>query len=75
MLFQTEIWKLLAGVAIFLLGMSLLEDSLKQLTGRSFKLFLKKHTTNKLKAVGAGAAVTALLQSCSGYRQTEKTNQ
>ncbi|MGE5106411.1 MAG: Na/Pi cotransporter family protein [Sphingobacteriales bacterium] len=65
MLFQTEIWKLLAGVAIFLLGMNFLEDSLKQLAGRSFKLFLKKHTTNKLKAVGAGAAVTALLQSSS----------
>lgn len=65
MLFQTEIWKLLAGVAIFLLGMNFLEDSLKQLAGRPFKLFLKKHTANKLKAIGAGTAVTALLQSSS----------
>jgi phosphate:Na+ symporter len=65
MLFQTELWKLLAGVTFFLLGMNFLETSLKQLAGRSFKLFLKKHTTSKVKAIGGGAIVTGVLQSSS----------
>jgi len=56
-----DIWKSLAGVAIFLLGMKFLEDSLRQLAGRPFKLFLKKQTSNKLKAIGGGTIVTCLL--------------
>ena len=60
-----DIWKSLAGVAIFLLGMKFLEDSLRQLAGRPFKLFLKKQTSNKLKAITGGAIVTTLLQSSS----------
>ncbi len=60
-----DIWKLLAGVAIFLLGMFFLEEALAQLGGRSFKLFLKKHTSNRFKAILGGAVVTAVLQSSS----------
>jgi phosphate:Na+ symporter len=60
-----DIWKILAGIAIFLLGIKFLEESLQQLSGRGFKLFLKKHTSNKIKAIGSGALVTALLQSSS----------
>lgn len=60
-----DIWKILAGVAIFLLGIKFLEDSLQELAGRPFKLFLKKQTQNKLKAIGGGAVVTAVLQSSS----------
>lgn len=60
-----DIWKVLAGVAIFLLGIKFLEESLQQLAGRKFKLFLKKQTSNKLKAIGGGAIVTAVLQSSS----------
>ena len=60
-----DIWKILAGIAIFLLGMNMLEEALQQLAGRPFKLFLRKHTQHKLKAIGAGAVVTALLQSSS----------
>ena len=60
-----DIWKILAGVAIFLLGMNMLEEALQYLAGRPFKLFLRKHTQHKLKAIGAGAVVTALLQSSS----------
>lgn len=43
----------------------MLEEALQQLAGRPFKLFLRKHTQHKLKAIGAGAVVTALLQSSS----------
>lgn len=60
-----DIWKVLAGVAIFLLGVRFLEESLQLLAGRPFKLFLKKHTSNKLKGIGGGALVTAILQSSS----------
>ncbi len=60
-----EIWKVLAGVAIFLLGIRFLEESLQQLAGRQFKLFLKKQTSHKLRAIGGGAVVTAILQSSS----------
>jgi phosphate:Na+ symporter len=45
--------------------MKFMEDSLRMLGGRRFKLFLKKHTKNKVKAIGAGAVVTGLLQSSS----------
>lgn len=55
----------IAGLGIFLFAMFLLEDSLKNLAGRSFKLFLKKHTSNKLEAIGSGAVVTGVLQSSS----------
>ena len=60
-----DIWKLLAGVAIFLLGIMFMEESLQVIAGRRFKLFLKKQTQNKLKAIGGGALVTAVLQSSS----------
>jgi len=60
-----DISAMLAGIGIFLLGMNFLEDTLKNLTGRSFKLFLRRHTTNKLKAIGVGAVLTGVLQSSS----------
>lgn len=60
-----DIWKSLAGIAIFLMGMNFLESSLKKLAGRSFKLFLKKQTTNKVKAIFGSAIVTGVLQSSS----------
>jgi phosphate:Na+ symporter len=60
-----DIWRVLAGIAIFLLGIKFLEESLQQLAGRRFKLFLKRQTENKLKAIGGGAIVTGVLQSSS----------
>ena len=65
MLITPDTWKLLAGIAIFLLGMHFLEEALKRLTGRSFKLFLKKNTSGKPAAIAGGAIVTAVLQSSS----------
>lgn len=58
-------WPLLAGLGLFLFGMHMLEEALKTLAGRSFKLFLRRHTKNRIKAVLAGASVTAVLQSSS----------
>ena len=65
MLELIDIWKMLAGVAIFLLGIKFIEESLQEMAGRRFKLFLKKQTENKIKAIGGGAVVTAVLQSSS----------
>lgn len=44
MIAATDIWKMLAGIAFFLLSMNFMEDTLRHLAGRSFKLFLKKQT-------------------------------
>lgn len=60
-----DIWKMLAGVAFFLLAMNFMDNALRLLAGRRFKLFLKKQTTSNLKAIGGGAIVTGLLQSSS----------
>ncbi|MBP8033735.1 MAG: Na/Pi cotransporter family protein [Bacteroidia bacterium] len=62
---STDFWKLLAGLGMFLYGMFHLEDTMKQLEGRSFKLFLQKHTKHKLSAILSGTLVTAVLQSSS----------
>ena len=50
---------------MFLYGMFHLEDAMKQLDGRGFKLFLKKHTKNRLSAIFSGTIVTGILQSSS----------
>ncbi len=58
-------WQILAGIGIFLFGIQLLENALKNLMSRSFKLFLKKQTDNTFKAIFGGTIVTGLLQSSS----------
>jgi phosphate:Na+ symporter len=57
--------ELIGGLALFLFAMLQMEEALKNLGGRSFKLFLKKHTENKFKAILSGTVVTTILQSSS----------
>ena len=61
----SSIFKLSAGIGLFLFAMYLLEESLKNLSGRNFKIFLQRTTKNKVGAVAGGAIVTAILQSSS----------
>jgi phosphate:Na+ symporter len=61
----SSIFKLFAGVGLFLFAMYLLEESLKNLSGRNFKIFIQSTTKNKIGAVAGGAIVTAVLQSSS----------
>lgn len=61
----TLIFKLSAGIGLFLFAMYLLEESLKNLSGRNFKLFLQRTAKNKIGAVAGGALVTGVLQSSS----------
>ena len=60
-----NIWQIIAGVGIFLIGIRMLETSLKNMMSRSFKLFLRNQTGNPLKAIFGGTIVTAVLQSSS----------
>lgn len=60
-----EIWTFLGGTALFIFAMSVLEEGLKLLAGRSFKKFLQKQTEKKFRAMAGGTIVTALLQSSS----------
>ena len=60
-----DFWIFIAGLGIFLLGIGQMEDGLKNLGGKSFRNFLKKHTKNAFKAVLVGTLVTAVLQSSS----------
>ncbi len=60
-----KFWYLAAGLILFLYGMSMLEQALRTMVGRTFKKFLRKHTSNRLEAVFAGAGITAILQSSS----------
>ncbi len=60
-----DVWKLLAGLGIFMFGMQLLETSVKSLSGKAFRRIIRQYTNGRLKAIGSGAFVTALLQSSS----------
>jgi phosphate:Na+ symporter len=60
-----EVWRLLAGITVFLLGTWMMEESVRQMAGRRFKLFLKSSTRNPFKAIAGGTIVTAVLQSSS----------
>ncbi len=62
---NSGLWLLPAGVAIFIYAMTLLEESLRGMAGRSFKKYLQRQTSNRLKALLGGTVVTAFLQSSS----------
>lgn len=54
---------LLGGLAMFLYGMEIMGDGLKQGSGEALKNFLGKLTQNALLGVITGALVTAIIQS------------
>jgi phosphate:Na+ symporter len=62
---ELDLWRLAAGLGLFLFGMHQLERALTQLAGRSFKKFLRQYTARPVRGVLAGAASTAALQSSS----------
>lgn len=53
------------GIGLFLLGMVLMTDGLKTLAGDALRQVLARFTGSPLRAVAAGAGVTALVQSSS----------
>jgi phosphate:Na+ symporter len=62
---ELDLWRIAAGLGLFLFGMHELEAALKQLAGRSFKRFLRQYTAKPVRGMLAGAATTAALQSSS----------
>lgn len=60
-----NIIELLAGIGIFLFGMYQLEESLKQLTGGTFRKLIRKFTENWFRSVLSGTLATGVLQSSS----------
>ena len=42
-----DLWKLLAGLGIFLFGMFLLEDSIKALSGKAFRRVISHYTKGR----------------------------
>ncbi|MCA8944589.1 MAG: Na/Pi symporter [Planctomycetes bacterium] len=61
----TVVSSVVGGVGLFLLGMILMTDGLKALAGDALRSILAKYTTNRWSAVGAGAGITAIVQSSS----------
>lgn len=61
----TVVASVIGGVGLFLLGMILMTDGLKALAGDALRSILSKYTTNRWSAVGAGAGITAVVQSSS----------
>jgi len=56
---------LLAGIGFFLYGMSLLEQVLRESSGRWLKVFIHSHTQRMPRAILGGALVTGIIQSSS----------
>ncbi|MCC7510861.1 MAG: Na/Pi cotransporter family protein [Planctomycetes bacterium] len=55
----------IGGIGLFLLGMILMTDGLKTLTGDAVRSVLARFTRNRFSAVAAGASVTAVVQASS----------
>ncbi|MFY9167687.1 MAG: Na/Pi cotransporter family protein [Desulfomonilia bacterium] len=55
----------LGGLGLFLFGMHLMSDALQKIAGSGLRRILEKLTTNRVVAVLAGTAITAIIQSSS----------
>ncbi|MBD3626923.1 Na/Pi symporter [Cyclobacterium sp.] len=60
-----DYWEFLAGIGLFLWGMSQLELAIKELGGTSFKNLLHRFTDKSWKGILVGIGITAILQSSS----------
>ncbi len=55
----------LSGLAFFLFGMKMMGEAIKKIAGNKMQLILGKLTSSKLKSIGLGTFVTAIIQSSS----------
>lgn len=60
-----NVLELLTGIALFLFGMSLMGEGLKQVAGNKLEVILYKLTGSPLKGTLFGAGITAVIQSSS----------
>ena len=62
---EVDIFKLVAGLGVFLYGMSQLEYGLKTVAGTAFRRFLRQTTSKPFGSVFGGVIATAIVQSSS----------
>nr|WKN34594.1 Na/Pi symporter [Tunicatimonas sp. TK19036] len=65
MVTTVDLWKMMAGLGLFLFAMFQMEEAITALAGRSFKLFLKTSTQHVLTGLMSGVLITAIVQSSS----------
>ena len=58
-------FNIFGGLALFLYGLFILSEGLKQVFYKELKEILQKTTSNTIKAVGLGTLVTVIIQSSS----------
>lgn len=63
---ETTIFEIVGGLGIFLYGINLMGDSLKQIAGKNLKLIIEKSTNTPIKGILVGIIITGLIQSSSG---------
>lgn len=63
---QQIIFQFVGGIGIFLFGLKYMGDGLQRTAGDNLRSILNTFTSTPLRAVLAGAAVTALIQSSTG---------
>lgn len=61
----TDVLALLGGLALFLYGMQMMSTGLEAAAGNRMKSILEKLTSNRIKGVLVGVAITAVIQSSS----------
>lgn len=61
----TDVLALLGGLALFLYGMQMMSTGLEAAAGNRMKSILEKLTSNRVKGVLVGVAITAVIQSSS----------
>lgn len=61
----TDVLALLGGLALFLYGMQMMSTGLEAAAGNRMKSIFEKLTSNRIKGVLVGAAITAVIQSSS----------
>lgn len=64
-MFILDYLPLLAGIGLFLFGMSMLGAALERLAGAGMENILHKLTSNRIKGVALGTGVTGIIQSSS----------
>ena len=60
-----DIKLVLGGFGLFIIGMTLLGDSLKEAAGPKIKIYIEKYTSNIFMAILVGTVITGLIQSSS----------
>lgn len=65
MLLVNNLFFVLGGVAVFMIGMEMMGNNLEKAAGRNIRALMSKAARNRFTGIGTGAAVTALVNSSS----------